>query len=68
MVKKKINIFMNEDSKPIGDKWNFDKENRKGISHLKSEIPKRNQTTNDQITFDAMVDVEKCFPNATWST
>ena len=32
---------MNQDSKPVGDKWNFDKDNRKGISHLKDEIPER---------------------------
>ncbi|GIS25291.1 MAG: hypothetical protein CM15mP126_5340 [Gammaproteobacteria bacterium] len=26
---------------PIGNQWNFDKDNRKGISQLKSDIPKR---------------------------
>ena len=30
-LRKKYNIFMNEDSKPVGDKWNFDKENRNPI-------------------------------------
>ena len=47
-LRKKYNIFMNEDSKPVGDKWNFDKDNRKGISHLKDEIPKRKTIKADQ--------------------
>ena len=58
---------MNEEGNPIGDKWNFDKDNRKGISHLKDEIPKRKTIKADKVTFDAMVDVEECFPNATGS-
>ena len=64
LVKKKYDIFMNEEGKPIGDKWNFDKDNRKGIKQLKSDIPERKKLVSDQITFDAMVDVEECFPNS----
>jgi deoxyribodipyrimidine photolyase-related protein len=63
-LRKKYNIFMNQEGKPIGDKWNFDKDNRKGIKQLKSEIPERKKLIPDQITFDAMVDVEECFPNS----
>ena len=66
---------MTEENKPIGDKWNFDKDNRKGISQLKSDIPRRKKIKPDQITFDAMVDVEECFPksvgnleNFNWAT
>ena len=73
-LRKKLNIFMGEDLKPIGGQWNFDKENRMGISKLKSEIPIRNKTTNDQITFDVMVEVEEIFSksygdleNYTWA-
>jgi Uncharacterized protein related to deoxyribodipyrimidine photolyase len=62
-LRKKYNIFMNQEGKPIGDKWNFDKDNRKGIKQLKSDIPERKKLIPDQITFDAMVDVEECFPN-----
>jgi len=61
-LRKKYNIFMHDEKSPIGDKWNFDKENRKGISKLKSNIPKRVSLKPDQITFDAMVDVEESFP------
>ena len=63
-LRKKYDIFMNEDGKPIGDKWNFDKDNRKGIKQLQSDIPERKKLVSDQITFDAMVDVEECFPNS----
>ena len=73
-LRKKLNIFMGEDLKPIGGRWNFDKENRMGISKLKSEIPSRNKTTNDQITFDVMVEVGEIFSksygdleNYTWA-
>ena len=74
-LRKKYNIFIDQDSKPIGGKWNFDKENRKGISYLKSDIPKRLHIKPNKITFDAMVDVEECFPkspgnleNFNWAT
>ena len=63
-LRKKYDIFMNEEAKPIGDKWNFDKDNRKGIKQLQSDIPVRKKLASDQITFDAMVDVEECFPNS----
>ena len=63
-LRKKYNIFMNQEGNPIGDKWNFDKDNRKGIKQLKSDIPERKKLIPDQITFDAMVDVEECFPNS----
>ena len=63
-LRKKYDIFMNDEGKPIGDKWNFDKDNRKGIKQLKSDIPERKKLIPDQITFDAMVDVEECFPNS----
>ena len=63
-LRKKYDIFMNEEGKPIGDKWNFDKDNRKGIKQLQSDIPVRKKLASDQITFDAMVDVEECFPNS----
>ena len=63
-LRKKYNIFMFDDKSPLGDKWNFDKENRKGISQLKSNIPKRLDLKPDEITFEAMLDVEESFPNS----
>ena len=66
-LRKKYKIFMDENLKPVGDKWNFDKENRKGISHLKDDIPERRLIKSDQIVVEAMIDVEECFPNASGS-
>ena len=63
-LRKKFNILMNEDGKPIGDKWNFDKENRKGISQLKEEIPKRNKIKSDSITVEVMIEIEEMFPSS----
>ena len=75
MVKKKYKIFIDEDNNPIGGKWNFDKDNRKGVSQLKTSIPERIKLKPNKITFDAMVDVEECFPkspgnleNFNWAT
>ena len=63
-LRKKYNIFMDKDMKPIGNQWNFDKDNRKGISQLMSDIPDRKKIKPDEITFNAMIDVENIFPNA----
>ena len=37
--RKKLNILLNEDSKPLGGKWTFDKENRKKLPK-KAQVPK----------------------------
>jgi deoxyribodipyrimidine photolyase-related protein len=60
-LRKKFNILMDENSKPIGGKWNFDKENRQSISKLKSDIPNRNNIITDQITLEVMIEVEEIF-------
>ncbi|GIS25908.1 MAG: hypothetical protein CM15mP127_02810 [Gammaproteobacteria bacterium] len=59
---KKYDVFM-DDGKPIGDKWNFDKENRNSISKLKSDIPQRNIIQNDTITKQVIKDIDLHFPN-----
>ena len=74
-LRKKYKIFMNTENKPIGEKWNFDKDNRKGISQIKIDIPDRKKLKPNKITFETMVDVEECFPkslgtleNFNWAT
>ena len=53
-----------EGNKPLGGKWNFDKENQKSISKL-VELPKpRKKLKSDELTISTMVDVENCFPNS----
>ncbi|RZO21198.1 MAG: cryptochrome/photolyase family protein [SAR86 cluster bacterium] len=63
-LRKKHNILMTDDAKPIGDKWNLDKENRKGISKLSENIPKRKKIKNDDITIEVMIEVESIFPSS----
>ena len=62
-LRKKYSLLM-EDNKPLGGKWNFDKENQKSISKLK-ELPKpRQKLKSDEITISTMVEVENCFPDS----
>ena len=62
-LRKKYSLLM-EGNKPLGGKWNFDKENQKSISKLK-ELPKsRSKLKSDELTISTMVDVENCFPDS----
>ena len=62
-LRKKYDLLM-EDGKPLGGKWNYDKENQQSISKLKQAPPKRKQYSQDSITIETMVDVENFFPNS----
>jgi deoxyribodipyrimidine photolyase-related protein len=53
-----------EDGKPLGGKWNFDKENQQSISKLKQDLPIRVKCMQDPLTIETMVDVENCFPKS----
>ena len=62
-LRKKYSLLM-EGNKPLGGKWNFDKDNQKSISKL-VELPKpRKKLKSDELTISTMVDVENCFPNS----
>lgn len=60
-LRKKNNILIDDSGKPIGGIWNYDKENRQGISKLKSPIPDRSKITTDRITLEVMIEVEEIF-------
>ncbi|MGY8772927.1 MAG: cryptochrome/photolyase family protein, partial [Gammaproteobacteria bacterium] len=62
-LRKKYGILM-EDGKPLGGKWNFDKENQQSISKLKQDLPIRVKCMQDPLTIETMVDVENCFPKS----
>ena len=56
----KHKILVNDKNKPIGEKWNFDKENRKPPkSGLK--IPTNYQVKTDSLTNDIIILVDKLF-------
>ncbi|MBL6702624.1 MAG: cryptochrome/photolyase family protein [SAR86 cluster bacterium] len=62
-LRKKYSLLMDGD-KPLGGKWNFDKENQKSISKLKESPKPRQKLKSDEITISTMVDVENCFPDS----
>ena len=62
-VRKKYSILMDGD-KPIGGKWNLDKDNRKGASAIKEDIPKRNNIKTDELIVDVMVEVNEVFKDS----
>ena len=63
-LRKKFSILMDDDSKPLGGKWNYDKDNRQSISKLKSDIPDRINITTDKITLEVMIEVEQIFKSS----
>ena len=63
-LRKKFNVLMTDDAKPVGGKWNLDKENRKGVSKLNVDIPERNKFKNDELTIEVMIEVEEVFPSS----
>ena len=60
--RKKMKILLNEDDKPVGDKWSFDTDNRK--KYPKGKIaPKINFPSKDSIYTEAEKYVNKYFDN-----
>ena len=62
-LRKKYSLLM-EDNKPLGGKWNFDKDNQKSISKLKEPPKPRGKIKSDELTISTMVDIENCFPDS----
>ena len=60
-LRKKYNVLMN-DGKPVGGKWNFDKENRK-VPGKSIEIPAALEFKNDEVTSTVLKLIEKKFPD-----
>lgn len=59
--RKRLNILMNKDNKPVGDKWSFDTENRKKLPK-DIIIPKTFETQDNEYIQEAREYVEKYFP------
>ena len=60
--RKKMKILLNEDDKPVGDKWSFDTDNRKKYPRGKI-APKINFPSKDSIYIEAEKYVNKYFDN-----
>ena len=63
--RRKLDILMDADSKPVGGKWSFDEENRKKIpKKLRSEIPTLHFPAESAWVMEAREYVESNFPDA----
>ncbi len=60
--RKRLNILVNENKKPIGGKWSFDSENRKKIPK-NVKIPKIDFGTENEYLKEAKKYIEENFPN-----
>jgi deoxyribodipyrimidine photolyase-related protein len=60
--RKRLNILMDKDNKPIGDKWSYDTENRKKLPK-DIIIPKTFETQDNEYIQEAREYVEQYFPD-----
>ncbi|MFT6051039.1 MAG: deoxyribodipyrimidine photolyase-related protein [Halioglobus sp.] len=60
VMRKRYGILLDEDGKPAGGRWNYDKENRKGWRG-KVELPQRLEVARDDITERVMTQVLERF-------
>ncbi|MGA1050431.1 MAG: cryptochrome/photolyase family protein [Minisyncoccia bacterium] len=60
--RKRLNILIDRDNKPIGDKWSFDIENRKKLPK-NIIIPNTFEIQNNQDVKEAIAYIEKYFPD-----
>jgi deoxyribodipyrimidine photolyase-related protein len=59
-MRKKTGLLMNSDNKPVGDKWNYDKENRKAMPDS-VDVPPQPSFEIDDITAEVIEMVEENF-------
>ncbi len=61
-MRKRYGLLMDEDGKPVGGAWNYDKENRKGLPRGLTPPPHRFVAPNP-IAREAIADVARLFPS-----
>lgn len=62
MMRQKHQLLMDDQGKPAGGTWNYDKENRKNANHIPT-FPDRLLHPVDEVTSEVLNLVEKKFPN-----
>ena len=63
--RRKLNLLMDSDDKPVGGKWSFDEDNRKKIpKKQRADIPQLHFPEQNKWIVEARDYVEKQFPNA----
>jgi deoxyribodipyrimidine photolyase-related protein len=61
-MRKRYGILLDEDGKPEGGRWNYDKDNRKGWRG-RERIPRRPVLSHDRTTLEVLEEVSKAFPD-----
>tara|TARA_R110002110_G_scaffold413729_1_gene641641 strand:- start:135331 stop:136869 length:1539 start_codon:yes stop_codon:yes gene_type:complete len=61
-MRKRYALLLEEDGKPCGERWNYDRENRQGWRN-KVEVPQRPDIEHDEITRDVLELVANAFPD-----
>jgi deoxyribodipyrimidine photolyase-related protein len=62
-MRKRENVLLSPSGQPVGGKWNFDQENRKGFGKRgPRDVPEPPSFSPDSITRDVFSLVERCFP------
>lgn len=62
MMRQKHSILMENQNKPVGGSWNYDKQNRKNANHIET-FPSRLVHPLDEVTSEVLSLVEKEFSN-----
>ena len=63
-LRKKTNVLIDNEGNPEGNAWNFDKDNRQGISKLKDTPTKPLRFKSNNLTIDCLYECSEIFPNA----
>jgi deoxyribodipyrimidine photolyase-related protein len=61
-MRKRSGLLLDEEGKPAGGRWNYDRENRKGW-RAAVEVPARPAIKKDAVTREVLREVEKHFPD-----
>jgi len=67
-MRESLGLLLDDKGEPVGGKWNYDVENRKGIKEWRKDgepsSPRAPSHPKDTITKEVISDVEKYFPEA----
>jgi deoxyribodipyrimidine photolyase-related protein len=61
--RRALNVLLQDDGKPVGGQWNFDKENRKAFKRA-PDVPAPYRPRPDEVTREVMALVERTWPDA----
>ena len=63
MMRRRLDVLMGADGKPMGGAWNFDKDNREPFRGALDELPPRLTFEPDTVTRDVLATIEQRLPD-----